>query len=894
MEEQLSLARNQKVLLCYALGVVLVWTLVLLGLGLFSYQDHLNHVKANTIEQARDTFNKDLIFRRWVAGHGGVYVTPTVETPPNPYLSHLPRRDLTTSDDQPLTLVNPAYMMRQVHELGLQQFGFRGHITSLKPLRPENRPDAWEERALNSFAGGVKEVVEEALIEGRPFMRCMKPLFVEERCLKCHAVQGYQVGELRGGTSVSIDMGPFLARYQQHMNKILSIYLFLWLAGLLAIYLAFLHNQKLIVKSAESVLQMSLLRRRYENILAAAGEGIIGLDRDYLHDFVNPAAEKMLGYTQAELLGVPSHQSWHAFKAEDEAYPLAQCPICQAMINCKEVQNYHDQFMRKDGTFFPVEISVSPIIENGLGLGAVVVFQDISERLAAEVQIKRLAGIIEQTHSGVLIVALDGLIEYVNPGYEKLSGYTTAEILGRDPRELFFTDEHQTERQELWEAISQARNWRGVLASRHKNGAIVYEDTTGFPLFDGQGKIINYAVIKHDVTQAQKLQEQLFQAQKMESIGNLAGGVAHDFNNLLTVINSFSETLIDECGEDSLIRQDLLEINEAGRRAADLTRQLLAFSRRQIIQPRELCLRKLIENLMKMMRRLLSEDIDLKFDLPETAVRVKADPGQFEQVIINLLVNARDALHQNEVAAKSKKITLRLTEIELDDDFVVTHEGSRPGRQALIEISDNGCGMNRENQKHCFEPFYTTKELGQGTGLGLSTVYGIVKQNDAFITLDSESGQGTTIRIYWPLCQAEGVVVEPEIKAPRKNFSHSKGATILLVEDDEKIREIAGSRLAKAGFQMIIAADGQEALSQVEAGEKTPDLLFTDMVMPGMGCRELSRQLKERYPGLLVLYSSGYTDDSTTKELGDGEAFLRKPYTIKALLAAISRLLDVD
>ena len=505
---------------------------------------------------------------------------------------------------------------------------------------------------------------------------------------------------------------------------------------------------------------------------------------------------------------------------------------------------------------------------------------------------KRLSSIIEQTHGAVAVVALDGIIEYVNHGYEVISGYSAVEMLGRHPKDLFSTDEKVAERKALWQAVNQGRNWRGVLASRRKDGKVVYEDTTGFPLFDDRGKIINYAVIKYDVTQAHKLQEQLFQAQKMEAIGTLASGVAHDFNNILTVIIGVSETLITECAEDFELRSDLVDINEAGHRAAALTRQLLAFSRRQMIIPRELCLRKLIVNLMKMMRRLLGEDIKLQFDLPgpETTIRVKGDAGQFEQVIINLLVNARDAL-RDEVLSGHKEISLRLAEITLDDSFVALHEGSRAGAHALIEIKDNGCGMNREALSHCFEPFYTSKELGQGTGLGLSTVYGIVKQNNGYINLYSEPGQGTIIQIYWPLVLEEGGVSESEVETVEFDVAQFKGATILLVEDDENIRAITASRLSKAGFEVLIAGDGQEALDKIKAAGKAPDLLFTDMVMPVMGGRQLSRCLKESFPGLPVLFSSGYTDRALIEELGEGEDFLQKPFTVSVLLAKVASLL---
>ncbi len=895
MEKQFSPAEKYKTLKNYVLGVTLSWTLVLGCVGLFFWVDHLHHIRANIIDQARDAFNKDLVFRRWAAGHGGVYVAPTKETPPNPYLSHLLHRDITTSDGHSLTLVNPAYMIRQVHELGLNQFGFRGHITSLRPLRPENRPDEWETKALNRFASGVNEVAEKVLIEGRPFIRLMKPLYAEESCLKCHGVQGYKIGELRGGTSVSISMEPLLARHYQYMFNFLGIVFLLWLAGVGFLYLSFQRYRKGLVKGDQSALQMNLLRRRYENIFSAAGEGILSLDRDYLHDFVNPAAAKMLGYARAELLGVSSHQSWHAFEAENLPYSLENCPVCQAMLDGREVKNFRDQFMRKDGSFFPVELSIAPILEEGVVQGAVVVFKDISKHLVEEARLQRLSSIIEQTHSAVAVVGLDGIIEYVNHAYEEISGYTIAEMLGRHPRDLFFTDENLAERQELWQAVSQGQSWRGILVSRRKDGALVYEDSTGFPLFNEAGEIINYVVIKYDVTEAKKLQEQLFQAQKMEAIGTLASGVAHDFNNLLTVINSFSETLVDECDPDSPIRSDLVEINQAGLRAADLTRQLLAFSRRQMIVPKELCLRRLINNLMKMMRRLLGEDIELSFDLPEPdkEILVVADSGQFEQVIVNLLVNARDAIQSVTSSEKDKKIVLRLLETELDSDYVALHEGSCAGRQALIEISDSGCGMSLDEQKHCFEPFYTTKELGQGTGLGLSTVYGIVKQNGGYINLYSEPGKGTTIKIYWPLSPESDVGIEAEVEESVKGFSVLEGMTILVAEDDDKIREIATTRLLEAGCKVISAKGGQEVLAKVRSGVEVPDILFTDMVMSGMDGVQLSLELRKLYPGLPVLFCSGYSDVEVVNGFGEGDAFLQKPYTIKSLLTALVKLVDV-
>jgi len=753
---------NLRYLSRYTFGIAFVWTLVLVSLAMFNYYDALNYVKLNVIEQARDTFNKDLVLRRWVAGNGGVYVPPSLHTPPNPYLSYIPNRDIVTRSGDQFTLMNPAYVMRQVNELALQQFGLHSHITSLRPLRPENAPDPWEKSALEKISQGMVEISEETTFNGKPFMRLMRPLFVKEHCLKCHdAVQGYKLGQLRGGISVSIALGPVISRHREHMYRIFSVYFLLWTAGILSIYFIFLHNRKQLKKSAEEASYM-----------------------------------------------------------------------------------------------------------------------------------RRLTSLVEQTPSAIMIIRLDGTAEFVNQGYEKLVGYRAAEIIDKDARELFFIDELREEREELWQTVSQGERWQGEIASRHKNGTVVYANAVAFPLFDDSGEITNYAVIKHDVTETHKLQARLVQAQKMEAVGTLASGVAHDFNNILTVINSFSEILIDECEADSPIREDLVEINDAGRRAAELTRQLLAFSRRQIIQPKELCLRKLIENLMKMMRRLLSEDIELEFSLPENIVPIKiiADPGQIEQILMNLLINARDALQSSANVIEGKRIVLSLSEVELDEDFVISHAGSRPGNFALIEVIDNGCGMNIDAQQHCFEPFFTTKEVGQGTGMGLAMVYGIIKQNMGTVFVESYPGIGTTFRIYWPIIDADEVTIDEKTVVSELKV---KGDEVLLVvEDDDKIREVVCRKLRQSGFQVIAADNGVDALQQIENHPETIDLLFTDVVMPLMGGKDLAEKMRELYPRIKIIFASGYLDDCVHKDILALGQFINKPYSAKAMVENIRQCLD--
>jgi len=377
---------------------------------------------------------------------------------------------------------------------------------------------------------------------------------------------------------------------------------------------------------------------------------------------------------------------------------------------------------------------------------------------------------------------------------------------------------------------------------------------------------------------------QLQQSQKMEAVGRLAGGVAHDFNNILTVINSFADIIHGEMEEGDIRRDDLGEIRKAGARAASLTRQLLAFSRRQVLQVEILDLNKVVANMEKMLHRLLGEDIEL-VTLPQLRLgRVKADPGQVDQVLLNLAVNARDAM------PGGGKITVETRDVELDEAFAGTHLDVDPGSYVQISVSDTGQGMDAATLGQAFEPFFTTKKRGQGTGLGLSTVYGIVKQSGGCIGIYSEPGHGTTVKIYLPRED------RPMAVKPRRATSELPGGfeTILVVEDEEQVRKLVARVLTTAGYQVLSAACGEEARGLMERQAAMVDLVLTDMVMPGMNGRELARILCREYPEVRVLYMSGYTDRSV-QELGDlepGTHYLSKPFASRDLKQKVRQVLD--
>ncbi len=392
---------------------------------------------------------------------------------------------------------------------------------------------------------------------------------------------------------------------------------------------------------------------------------------------------------------------------------------------------------------------------------------------------------------------------------------------------------------------------------------------------------------KAERDERKRLEEQLRQSQKMEAVGRLAGGIAHDFNNLLTIINGYSQLLLDRFAPRDQARVQVEEIKKAGDRAATLTRQLLAFSRRQVLQPQVLNLNAVVANVDTMLRRLIGEDIDLVTVIGEALGRVQADPGQIEQVILNLAVNARDAMPQG------GKLTIETANVELDEAYTCSHAAVAPGRYVMLAVSDSGIGMDAETQAQIFEPFFTTKEKGKGTGLGLATVYGIVKQSGGHLWVYSEPGKGATFKVYLPQVEeANGTVA-----ASQARVKSLRGAeTILLVEDEEAVRKLASRILQEYGYKVLESTSAEQALQIGERHKEPIDLLVTDVVMPGMGGREVAGHLAFLRPEMKVLYMSGYTDDAIIHHgvLQAGVAFMQKPFTPEVLARKVREVLDIS
>jgi two-component system, cell cycle sensor histidine kinase and response regulator CckA len=423
---------------------------------------------------------------------------------------------------------------------------------------------------------------------------------------------------------------------------------------------------------------------------------------------------------------------------------------------------------------------------------------------------------------------------------------------------------------------------------KRKDGAPIIVRCSGCPIKDETGAVAYVEVFAEDITERRTLERQLRMAQKMEAVGRLSGGIAHDFNNLLGVIIGYSQVLKRGLGPKHASFEHAQEIEKAGQRAVSLTRQLLAFSRQQVLEPVVLNLNTLVSDMEKMLPRLIGEDIALKLELDASLSQVKADPSQIEQVILNLAVNARDAMPDG------GKLLVQTANVNLDTAYTHNHPGSRPGSYVMLRVTDTGTGIDPEIQSQIFEPFFTTKERDKGTGLGLATVYGVVKQSGGYITVDSEKGKGASFSVYLPrLEQPVAQPVAPLAVAP----VNTRGTeTILLVEDAEPLRKLAELFLKESGYSILSAAEGQQALQVARQHFGPIALLLTDVVMPGMNGRVLGERLAPSQPGMKVLYMSGYTDSFIAGHgvLEPGTQLLHKPFSQEALTRKVREILDAN
>jgi PAS domain S-box-containing protein len=623
---------------------------------------------------------------------------------------------------------------------------------------------------------------------------------------------------------------------------------------------------------------------RFQSLVENAWDGIALFAADGTILYVSPSASRILGYDVSELTGRRAQELIHPSYLEVSQRRLSDCAGRTGEPLAVELRCRH-----KDGTWVWLDSVRVNRLDDPDVMGIVCNFRDVTARKRAEEALRLRDRALESLAQGVVITdaTRPGTpIIYANPAFEAMTGYAAEEAFGRNPRFLQGPETDPEARRRLREAVSAGTPVSVEILNYRKDGTSFWNEVAISPLRDESGKLTHFVGVKTDVSARREVEEQFRQAQKMEALGRLAGGVAHDFNNILGIIVGCSELLRRKIDADHPGRRCVEQISQAAERAAALTQQLLAFSRRQVVQPRVLDLNGVVAETESMLRRLIGEDVELVTVLGADPGRVKADSTQIAQVLLNLSVNARDAMPDGGT------LTIETRRVELGHGGADAPAGVATGPHVLLSVTDSGCGMDADTLGHIFEPFFTTKEEGKGTGLGLATVLGIVKQNGGHVVVESERGQGSVFKIYLP-----SVAPKPEAvggAAAARTSARGGSETVLLVEDDAQLRAILRELLVDAGYSVLEAEGPQEALTLGLSLVSPAQLVLTDVVMPRLSGCALAEQLAAVSPGTKVLYMSGHTDDAFALHglLARGAHLILKPFTAEELLRKVRDLLD--
>jgi len=947
------------------------------------------HVYSMALDKAREGFEKDVILREWISTLGGVYVPVSDHVKPNPYLK-IPRRDVTTEEGEKLTLLNPAYVTRLLHEFeNKKNDDIISHITSLDPVNPKNQPNRWEKRALKSFEAGKTEYKQLADKNGKTVFRYMASLKVKEACLKCHGEKGYkigdryyEVGEIRGGISVTLNFSPYRAVLVRDTKQFVISSAVLGLLGFLGLfvtyriirkqrretenerdkYLALFENSPLGIvqydkegnilecnrifadlmgSSEEKITQMNLLDLNNEKIIKAYndsitkglgvaegwytsvtgnktfyakasfkgiedenGEVVSGIavvedntksyyrEKDlerlativkesinevYIFDVdtlkfidANRAALENIGYTLKEL----QYMTPLDLKQEESEEDFEQIinPLKTGEKN-KVVFNTYNH--RKDGSKYPVEVHLQWM---ELEKPVFVAFAyDVTRRKQTE---EKFENIFNSVNDAIRIVDLNGNILSTNKKGAEYYGYSPEELKNMNIEDIR-TEEGTDKIKENIDAIRQKGGL--IFETEHKR-----KDGTTFPVeinstlieYEGKPAILNVIRDISERKRAEKekneLTRQVIQSQKLEAVAQLAGGIAHDFNNFLSGMMAYIDLLKRSRNLEQHEKEYLSQMMQLAERSARLVENMLAFSRKQVSMPQVIDINRQLSIGEKLYRKMIKENIELMVEYYSYPIYIKIDPVQLDQIILNLVSNAGDAIEDN------GKIDIKVSTGNSED--ILKHNSiikPNADKYCLLTVSDNGSGIDGEKLDKIFEPFFTTKPSGMGTGLGLATIYGIVKQNNGYIFCESRKGRGTTFYIYFPVShekpsehQLAGKKTKPDEQVPHTDKK------ILLCEDDESVRKVLSKMLVAAGFNTIEAADGEEGLKKFEENKDDIFCVVSDYVIPFKDGIELYEDITSISPDMGFILVSGYSHNADKiAELNEKSnfSFLKKP-----------------
>lgn len=836
--------------------MALAWTLISAGFLIFSVWSNTRIFQQGLIDIARTHFKHDLAFRKWGTLHGGVYVPITEKTPPNPYLTSIPERDIETPSGKKLTLLNPAYMVRQLFENFSAEYEANEHITSLQPLNPKNAPDAWEKKALTFFNEGQTEVIEFVNINSSRHLRLMQPLLIQEGCLKCHAHQGYKLGDVRGGISITLPAAPMEASKNKVNHSTMLGLGGLWLLGLGSLFWG---HRSLVARAQERDRITEAWQNTYNRYADAQRIAHLG------HWELNLQTNTLQW----------SEEVFHIFAKDKNTFTPTVDTFIEAIhpddrervmltytrsVQEKTAYYCEHRLLMPDGSLKHVreqgETFYAPTGSPLYSLGTAL---DITQHKNLELSLKKSEQRLELALKGAKLGLWDWNITtgevIFNERWAEMLGYERDEI---EPHvqsweQLLHPDDAATVQETLAAHLNGRTPFYEVecrLRSRNGEWKWIY-DIGRVVDRDPSGKALRAVGIHQDVTERHHLTEQIVQQERLAAVGQLAAGIAHDFNNTLTSILGFAQILHYSPEIPASAKDNLAVIISSSQRASHLVRQMLDFSRKSIRSPKQLDLVPFTKEVVKFLRSAIPESIDIRLEILPGDYLVHADPVQIQQMLTNLALNARDAMS---ATGGALKIVLSNNQIT-GKTFCVTCNYPISGNWITIEVSDTGTGLAPEHLPHIFEPFFTTKEVGKGSGLGLAQVHGIVKQHGGHVKVDSVPGQGATFTVFLPPLLTHTPSNTAEEAAP---IYRGHGETILLVEDEVTVLKVMKATLQNLGYQVLTATNGKEALQVYTQHKENISLILSDMVMPDMDGAALFTTMREKDPAVRVLLMSGY------------------------------------
>ncbi len=873
---------DRKQLRIWCISALLFWCALIAGfLHLFEKNEWQSAISIGK-EIGRSSLKKDCIYRVWSASHGGVYVPITDKTPPNPYLSHLPERDITTVQGKTFTLINPAYMTRQVYELEHELYGSRAHLTSLKAIRPTNKPDPWEKNALQQFEQGVEEVSEFMTMENLPVIRVMIPMFTREPCLKCHARHGYKEGDIRGGISVTVPMTDVFATTQKHNFTARGYHVIIFFIGLAGLFLFYRQSSGQLVRRADAENKLRIQGDHLQGIVDNISNGIAVYDAyengdNFIIKSINPAG---LHTAQLDLEDVVGKKVTEAFPGVIE---MGLFEVFQRVWKTGKPELVPVSVYRDERLFYWIENSVYKLPTGEI----VAVYNDVTAGKQAEEEVLLKTEEWEKTFNAIpdIITLQDRNMTIVRANQAAFDFFQMEpeELLGSTCHELFRGEAKPCSDCPGPSSFVDNKKHTGII--EHKSWNTVFH-VCSVPVLDKGNDIQYFVYIAQDITDKKRLEEELFQAHKLEAIGTLAGGIAHDFNNILSAILGYAEIAKIQLPANSPVAKDIDQVIVAGKRATDLVKQILTFSRKTDQKRKPLRLHLIVKEALQLIRASLPTTIDIQSSIDQKNDLVLADPTGMHQIVVNLCTNALHAIGKNKGI-----LAVTLKRVFLESGQIPATEKIQAGPFIVLTVTDTGRGMDEKTVARVFEPYFTTKREGEGTGLGLAVTHSIVEECNGFIEVISAPEKGTSICVYLPAIEeACTVIIDGEDSAPMPTGTEN----ILIVDDEPAIVKISKVFLTSLGYNVTAETKSLHALRKFEVTPEAFDLVITDQTMPDLTGYELSKAMLNIKPDLPIIVCTGY---SATLNADGAYAIgikrlLTKPLDKRKLAETVRQVLD--